>query len=158
MLMKYNHLSIDNTPIPLDGDLWWSVRFDCAPWLALVLGWIWCTSDAITTYKRSNSALATIYETSWQPTDYRSPINILQSGGRARSNNALLATRCDSNTILLRSDGDAWDIWLQFPVWLRCRRPLLIRLRCTRSDYDQIATCWLRSYKCMRRSDAIIDV
>ena len=47
---------------------------------------------------------------------------------------------------------------VQFPVWLRCRRPLLIRLRCRRSNYDQIATCWLQSYKCRRRSDAIIDV
>ena len=47
---------------------------------------------------------------------------------------------------------------VQFPVWLRFKRPLLIRLRCTRSDYDQIATCWLQAYKCRRRSDAIIDV
>ena len=48
---------------------------------------------------------------------------------------------------------------VQFPVWLRCRRPLLIRLRCTRSDrHDQIATCWLQSYKFMRRSDATIDI
>ena len=47
---------------------------------------------------------------------------------------------------------------VQFPVWLRCRRPVLIRFRCTRSDYDQIATCWLQSYKCRRRPDAIIDV
>ena len=47
---------------------------------------------------------------------------------------------------------------VQFPVWLHCRRSLLIHLRCTRSDYDQIATCWLQSYKCRWRSDAIIDV
>ena len=44
---------------------------------------------------------------------------------------------------------------VQFPVWLRCRWPLLIRLRRSRSDYDQIATCWLQSYKCRRRLDAI---
>ena len=35
---------------------------------------------------------------------------------------------------------------VQFPVWLRCRRPLLIPLRCTWSDYDQIATYWLQSW------------
>ena len=46
----------------------------------------------------------------------------------------------------------------QFPIRLRCRRPLLIHLRCTWSDYDQIATCWVQSYKSMRHSDATIDL
>ena len=51
---------------------------------------------------------------------------------------------------------ETYDV--QFPLWLRCRRPLLIRLWYTRSDYGQIATCWLQSYKSRRRSDAIIDI
>ena len=46
----------------------------------------------------------------------------------------------------------------QLPVWLRCRRPLLIHLQCTPSDYDQNSMCWQQSCKCMRHSDAIIDV
>ena len=47
---------------------------------------------------------------------------------------------------------------VQFPVWLRCRWPLLIRLQCTRSYSAQITTWWQQSYESRRRSDAIIDV
>ena len=146
------------TPISLDSDLWRSVQSERAPRFALV----WGDLGVPTIRLRPIIALMAPLQGSMRPdgdlitTDRQStfckaaikPDQItlcwLSDATRKRSVCAPMA--------MLETYG------VQFPVWLRCRRPLLIRLRCTRSDYDQIATCWLQSYKCRWRSDAIIDV
>ena len=146
------------TPIPLDGDLWRSARSHWASRIALVLGdfgvptirlrSIFAPIAPLQRYMRPDGDLLT---TDRQSTFRKAVIEPDQITLCWRSDATRKRSVCAPMAML-----ELYGV--QFPVWLRCRRSLLIRLRCTRSDYDQIATCWLQSYNCRRRSDAITDI
>ena len=100
--------------MPLDVDLWPTERSDSVPQIALVWGWFGGTSNTMTTNQRSSSALAAIYETTWQSTDYNQITLCLRSYATWK--------------IILLHPMPLLEIYgIQFPVWLLCRRPLLIR-------------------------------
>ena len=146
------------TPIPLDGSPWRSARSERAPRIALVWGDMGVPairlrpiSAPMAPLQRSMRPDRDLMATDRQPTFCKAAIEPDQITFCWRSEATRKRSVC-APIAMLETYG------VQFPVWLRCRWPLLIRLRCTRSDHDQIATCWLQSYKCRRRSDAIIDV
>ena len=82
----------------------WKSATDC-----IGLGWFGCTSDTITTNKRSDGALAAIYETWWRPTDRQSTF----CKAAIEPDQIMLCWR--SNATRKRSDGDAWDIRRSVP-------------------------------------------
>ena len=136
--------------------IWWSAR---SSWITLVLGGLGVPAI------RLRQIRAQI--TPWQR--FVRPGGDLLTADHQSTTFCKAATEPDQITLCWRSDATRkryvgalmamLEIYgVQFPVWLRCRRPLLIRLRCSRSDYDQISACWLQSYECRRRSDAIADV